>query len=235
MPFPPTFTDVWDTTQPPDTQPANQLGLDIRNLKTDIMQRMSLLSGLLSNRPTPETVNATWGGSGYGLIYIATDTNQIYQWNGSAWVTIASGLVIKNFIDSTLHTPVSGVLSTVTIPGGTIGVGSIIEVIGSISHGTGPGNVDALTIGVFTNIVRVVTGTSISDTVFRATMYADTTTTLLFQGEAHNQAPSLGNSAGVNAVEVTKFGGLDFTSPLVITTSTDGGSPAANFLMASVR
>jgi hypothetical protein len=94
MPFPPTFTNTWDTTQPPDTQPANQLGLDIRNLKTDIMQRMSLLSGLLSNRPTPETVNATWGGSGYGLIYIATDAGGIYQWNGSAWVDITASFLL---------------------------------------------------------------------------------------------------------------------------------------------
>jgi hypothetical protein len=235
MPFPPTFTDVWDTTQPPDTQPANQLGLDIRNLKTDIMQRMSLLSGLLSNRPTPETVNATWGGSGFGLIYIATDTNQIYQWNGSSWVTIASGLTIKNFVDSTLHTPSSGDLSSVTIPGGTIGLGSIIEVIGSITHSTGSGNVDSLKVGPFLNVLSVNTSAATSGTVFRATMYADTTNTLLFQGESHNQTLSVMNGAGFNAVGVTKFALLNFANPLVIKTNTDGGSPSGNFLMVSVR
>lgn len=88
MPFPPAFTTVWDLTQPPDTQLLNQGALDFRTLKTDIMQRMSLLSGTLVNRPTPETVNATWGGTGFGLLYFATDTNAIYQWNGSAWVGV---------------------------------------------------------------------------------------------------------------------------------------------------
>lgn len=91
MPFPPTFTNTWDTTFPPDTQLANLLGQDIRNLKTDVMQRMSLLSGTLANRPTPEIVNAVWGGAGYGLIYFATDTGQTFQWNGAAWVAGAAG------------------------------------------------------------------------------------------------------------------------------------------------
>ena len=67
MPFPPTPTNVWDITTPPDTQVANLLGQDLRNLKNDIMQRMSLLSGLTASMPTPETVNAAWGGAGFGL------------------------------------------------------------------------------------------------------------------------------------------------------------------------
>lgn len=97
MPFPPTFDDVWDITQPPDTQLANLLGQDIRNLKDDIMQRMSLLSGTFANRPTPETVNATWGGVGFGLLYFSTDTKQIFQWNGAAWVDISASFVGGGF------------------------------------------------------------------------------------------------------------------------------------------
>jgi|SRR5215469_5514812 len=96
MAFPPTFTDVWDITQPPDTQLANLLGQDIRNLKNDVMQRMSILCGQLANRPTPETVNATWGalgsggiGQSYGIIFLANDTGQFFQWNGTAWVDIS--------------------------------------------------------------------------------------------------------------------------------------------------
>jgi hypothetical protein len=92
MPFPPTFTNVWDTTYPPDTQLANLLGQDLRNLRTDIMQRLSLLSGTLANRPTPEIVNATWGGAGFGLLYFSTDTKQIFQWNGAAWVDVTSSI-----------------------------------------------------------------------------------------------------------------------------------------------
>jgi hypothetical protein len=97
MAFPPSFDNAWDITTPPDTQAANQLGLDIRNLKDDIMQRLSLLSGIFANRPTPETVNAVWGGSGFGLLYFATDTGQIFQWNGAAWVQVSFGTVIAKF------------------------------------------------------------------------------------------------------------------------------------------
>jgi hypothetical protein len=92
MPFPPTFTNAWDTTFPPDTQLANLLGQDLRNVRTDVMQRLSLLSGTLANRPTPETVNASWGGSGYGLTYFATDTLQLFQWNGAAWIQLTQSI-----------------------------------------------------------------------------------------------------------------------------------------------
>jgi hypothetical protein len=97
MPFPPAFTNAWDATYPPDTQLANLLGQDLRNFRTDVMQRMSLLSGTFSNRPTPETVNATWGGAGFGLIYFSTDSNQFFQWNGAGWVQI---LFNSNFVAS---------------------------------------------------------------------------------------------------------------------------------------
>lgn len=90
MAFPPVFTNSWDTTFPPDTQLANLLGQDLRNLRADVMQRMSLLSGILANRPTPEIVNASWGGAGYGLLYFSTDTSQIFQWNGAAWVDVSA-------------------------------------------------------------------------------------------------------------------------------------------------
>src|SRR3979490_535807 len=96
MPFPPSFDHVWDLTQPPDTQLLNQGALAFRSLKDDVMQRMSLLSGTLANRPTPETVNATWGGVGFGLIYFATETGRMYQWNGAAWVDITSSVFLPS-------------------------------------------------------------------------------------------------------------------------------------------
>ena len=128
MPFPPTYDHAWDITQPPDTQVANLLGQDSRNLKDDIMQRMSLLSGTLANRPTPETVNATWGGSGFGLIYLATDTNQIFQWNGTSWVVIA-GLSTQRYSDLTTYTTSNASITTtgITIPANTLIAGSIVK------------------------------------------------------------------------------------------------------------
>jgi hypothetical protein len=93
MAFPPNFTNVWDVTFPPDTQLANLLGQDLRNIRTDVMQRLSLLSGTLANRPTPETVNATWGGAGFGLLYFSTDTSQVFQWLGATWADISSQIL----------------------------------------------------------------------------------------------------------------------------------------------
>lgn len=101
MPFPPSFTNNWDQTFPLDTELANLIGANLRQLRVDVMQRMSLLSGTLANRPTPEIVNATWGGAGFGLIYFATDTQQIFQWNGAVWnqiFTIVNTIASLNFV-----------------------------------------------------------------------------------------------------------------------------------------
>lgn len=131
MPFPPTFTNNWDVTFPPDTQLANLLGQDLRNFRVDVMQRMSLLSGLFANRPTPEIVNATWGGAGYGLIYISTDTNQIFQWNGAAWVDISgsisgsgSKLIGTNIVPVTVaNTVAQTALQGINVPANSLGAG----------------------------------------------------------------------------------------------------------------
>lgn len=133
MPFPPVFTNVWDTTFPPDTQAANLLGQDLRNVRTDVMQRLSLLSGTLANRPTPETVNATWGGAGFGLLYFATDTAQIFQWNGAVWVNITttfattpplfkSGAAIVHSGDLALDT-----IYTANVPANLLGTNGVLK------------------------------------------------------------------------------------------------------------
>ena len=133
MPFPPTFTNTWDITFPPDTQLANLLGQDLRNFRVDVMQRMSLLSGNFANRPTPETVNATWGGSGYGLLYFSIDTRQTFQWNGSAWVDVSGSLSSSRaiFKDTTAHThtgdTTNDTIYTVPIPGGTLGTNGTLR------------------------------------------------------------------------------------------------------------
>ena len=88
MPFPPMYDNAWDETAPPDTQPANLLGQDIRTLKVDIRERLALLSGTLANIPT--NLDASFGGAGYGYMYFATDTGQIFSWSGAAWVDITT-------------------------------------------------------------------------------------------------------------------------------------------------
>jgi hypothetical protein len=84
-----TFTNVWDETQPPDTQAANLLGQDIRSLKTDIRERMiAFAAGLDADKPT--TVGPAFGSANDGVMFFATDTGQIYRFNGTTWVNITA-------------------------------------------------------------------------------------------------------------------------------------------------
>jgi hypothetical protein len=171
MAFPPVFTDVWDITQPPDTQAANLLGQDLRNLKLDIMQRMSLMSGTTANMPTPETVNATWGGSGFGLLFFATDTGIIWQWNGAAWVNITTFFVNRNtkFDDNVVHTftnpNANQTGSTINIPASTLVVGSHVGIKGrmflnaSVVSGS---NVFELVIGGVTAVLQQVPSSNLN-------------------------------------------------------------------------
>ena len=80
------FTDVWDVLQPQDSQLANLLGQDIRNLKLDIQQRMGVISGTLATRwdPSTDAQPANWA----GVLYFTTDTNQVFRWSGSAWLDV---------------------------------------------------------------------------------------------------------------------------------------------------
>jgi hypothetical protein len=80
------YSRGWDETQPPDSQPANLLGQDLRQLKQDVRERMiSFASGPAADMPAPEAV---WGSANDGVIYFQTDTNQLYRWNGAQWVLL---------------------------------------------------------------------------------------------------------------------------------------------------
>lgn len=85
------YTDVWDVTAPLDSQAAAQGAADFRATKLDVMQRIaSFGAGLLAARPTPETTGATADWT--GVMYWATDTRQVFNWNGTAWVDISASL-----------------------------------------------------------------------------------------------------------------------------------------------
>lgn len=92
------FTEAFDVTFPPDTQQANLLGLDIRNAKLDIQQRMAAISGLDASKPNfaGDTQAANWN----GILFFATDTAKVYQFNNPSWtdVTAAIGLGISGEI-----------------------------------------------------------------------------------------------------------------------------------------
>jgi hypothetical protein len=83
------YTDVWDVTAPLDSQAAAQGAADFRATKLDVMQRIaSFGAGLLAARPTPETTGATADWT--GVTYLATDTRQLFRWDGTAWVDISA-------------------------------------------------------------------------------------------------------------------------------------------------
>ncbi len=143
MPFPPTFDAAWAETFPPDTQAANLLGDDIRKFKADIRQRLALLSGTFANRPT--NMDAVFGGSGFGVLYFATDTAQIFQWSGSAWVDVSSSIssVIKyaDPIDYIFLTTTVGDGNSITIPANTLKNKSHVRIFGYGINSGGTGNV----------------------------------------------------------------------------------------------
>lgn len=86
--------NVYDVTQPPDTQLANLLGLDLRNLALNVQQRMGLISGTFANmwNPGADAQPLNWT----GLLYFATDTGQIFQWSGAAWVNITASFIVPS-------------------------------------------------------------------------------------------------------------------------------------------
>jgi hypothetical protein len=121
------FTNVFDNTQPPDTQAANLLGQDIRNFKVDIQQRVAAMSGLDANKPTfnLDAQPTAWN----GCLYFATDTGKIYQFGGgTTWTDITS----RFYQSSAFQSQVS------LIPGGLLNVGSRVNIMTAIQGSSGP-------------------------------------------------------------------------------------------------
>lgn len=146
------FTEPWDNTFPPDTQAIKLGAQDIRSTKVDVQERLAAFAvGLLASRPTPE---AGFGSSGFGVQYFASDTGQLFQWNGVAWVLIS---VNKNFIDPTVQTQtnqaVGTVLNAVTIPANLIQRSSSVEVSGVLSTTSSQISVNFGAAGIVANVL----------------------------------------------------------------------------------
>lgn len=128
MAFPPNFDNAWNEASPADTSPANQLGADIRTLEVNIRERLALLSGISANRPA--NMDAPFGGANYGILFFATDTGQIFQWNGTQWNDVSANVLLVNsgqtnrapniIASGTLNIPVgNGTLNFVGVNGPT--------------------------------------------------------------------------------------------------------------------
>ena len=109
------YSNTWDETAPLDTSLANLIGQDIRTFKLDIRQRLAQISGPLSSRPTPDPPFV-------GITYLATDTYQMFQWNGTAWVDVTQALrgstiLFRDPPSSFVGTGASQTLVSHTLPG----------------------------------------------------------------------------------------------------------------------
>ena len=97
------FTNVYDDTYPPDTQLANLLGQDLRNFRLDVQQRMAAISGLDASKPNfaGDAQPNNWN----GILFFATDTAQIYQFNNPSWTNITTTFLktAAFFKDGTNH------------------------------------------------------------------------------------------------------------------------------------
>ena len=129
---------TFDVTYPPDTQAANLLGADIRGLTLATQQRMAAISGSLVSRwnPGSDPQPTNWT----GLLFFATDTNQIFQWNGGAWVDITSSLRAYPYVvgyKSGSGSANTGNITVVTIPAsGMYRINGHLQITQSGSGGT---------------------------------------------------------------------------------------------------
>lgn len=136
------YTQAWDETIPADTQAANLLGDNIRDLKRDARERVATFgAGVIASRETPEAV---WGDANKGIMYFSTDEGKIYRWNGSTWVEITSnflGTLLKDFGDYTPVTVTNPGAETlgidVIIPGGTLIAGSVVQIFAFVRNSAG--------------------------------------------------------------------------------------------------
>ena len=125
------YTNVWTTAAPLDTQAANQGAVDFRATKLDVMQRIaSFGAGTLAARPTPEATSASADWT--GVMYWATDTSQVFRWNGSAWIDISNVINptqrLSDLTTPTITNPgITTDVNKVTIPG-SFTTGSIVRV-----------------------------------------------------------------------------------------------------------
>lgn len=230
------FTNVFDITQPPDTQLANQLGLDLRNLALNIQQRMAVISGLSTGMPdfAADAQPANWN----GVLFFATDNGHIYQFNNPNWTDITTDFLTY----ASATTPANEVLASpngaagamtprklveadlpilyffeaaattdVVIPANTLQVGSRIDIYMGSLTGAGSGVPNQLTVGPTTVNGAASQGIAAAGCITADLCCVVAGATGVLQGTY--QGYQLGNSIGPAFFETTPF---DMTNPFNI-------------------
>lgn len=225
------YTRAWDETFPPDSQAANLLGDDIRKMKTDVRERVGTnLCDIAANRPTPE---ASWA----GLIYVCSDTGEVFRFNGVSWdlvpiVGSAPATGVTNYANGSAST-----YNKVTIPGGTLTPGKKVDIHAIVQFGADQ------VLGA-TGVLLKFGGTTVMNTmvttyhngyfaVFRVTAYVVGAASEVFLAESKvisDVSALVKIMAQVNTAAVAIAGDID------IETAGAGGDVAAfqNSLVASV-
>lgn len=82
------FSNIYDDTFPADTELANLIGANLRQVRLDVQQRMAAISGLSTSMPAfaSDAQPANWN----GILFFATDTGHVYQFNNPTWTDITT-------------------------------------------------------------------------------------------------------------------------------------------------
>lgn len=139
-------TNVYDNTFPPNTQLASLGAADLQQVRLDVQERMALISGTLAGRwnPGTDTQPLKWT----GLLYFVTDTQQIFQWSGSAWVDVTSSFSRSNLLNAQGNAVgITGngtdqVFYTYSLPGGTVANLQGIRVTVAWNHNLGSATIE---------------------------------------------------------------------------------------------
>jgi len=90
------FTNVYDDTFPADTELANLIGANLRQIRLDVQQRMAVISGL--DAAKPNFAGDTQPGNWNGILFFATDSGKIYQFNNPTWTDVTTSFIASNLV-----------------------------------------------------------------------------------------------------------------------------------------
>lgn len=84
------FTNLWDNTFPADTELANLIGSNLRQLRVDTQQRMAAISGVDAAKPNfaADAQAASWN----GILFFAIDTGRVYQFSNPNWTEVTNSI-----------------------------------------------------------------------------------------------------------------------------------------------
>ena len=93
------FTNTWDDAFPTDTELANLIGANLRQLRVDTQQRMAAISGLDAARPNfaGDTQPNSWN----GILYFATDSGRTWVFSNPTWIEVTGKLLSSRIMSIT--------------------------------------------------------------------------------------------------------------------------------------